>query len=134
MLGFGLSNGLLVAWVVVQPADARLTAVVSTIGGVLVPLLAVPLCFGWPKRWWRTAGDDQLQLTRVPLLLGLGILTHSLGEVVFAYYVIAFDHPPPMPSLATIGFLGQYPFLLLARGQVVLPLGPGECRVEITLA
>ena len=56
MLGFGLSNGLLVAWVVVQPADARLTAVVSTIGGVLVPLLAVPLCFGWPKRWWRTAG------------------------------------------------------------------------------
>ena len=74
-------------------------------------------------------GDDQLQSTRVPLLLGLGILTHSLGEVVFAYYVIAFDRPPPMPSLATIGFLGQYPFLLLARGQVVLPLGPGECRV-----
>jgi len=39
--------------------------------------------------------------------------------VAFTWYVLALNRPPPMPSFATIGFLGQYPFLLL--GILLLP-------------
>jgi hypothetical protein len=47
-------------------------------------------------------------------LLGVGILSYTLGRVVFTYYVWVLDRLPPMPSYATIGFLGQYPVLLVS--------------------
>src|SRR3954447_13836942 len=122
-------NLLLVAWVLVAPAGTRATAIVSNVGGVLVALLSLPLCFGsLADRPTLFAGQR-----RVPTLLGLGILTHALGQVVFAYYVIALDRPPPMPSLATIGFLGQYPFFLLAI--LLLPARPipGAARARVAL-
>ena len=67
-------------------------------------------------------------------LLGLGILSYTLGRIVFTYYVWVLDRLPPMPSYATIGFLGQYPFLLLGI-LLLLPArtGSGASRVRVAL-
>jgi len=117
-------NLLLVAWVLLQPAGPRVSPIVSNIGGFVGPLLVLPLCFGG-LRWARgasRAGDRGTETTprRWPAtLLGIGILTYALGQVAFTWYVLALNRPPPMPSFATIGFLGQYPFLLL--GILLLP-------------
>jgi hypothetical protein len=73
--------------------------------------------------------------------------------VAFTWYVWALNQPPPMPSYATIGFLGQYPFLLLGillqvsqgdetrqfdlklyGGQVIVPMIKGHCEVDITFS
>jgi len=123
-----LFNVLLVVWVLFQPAGPRVSPVVSNIGGLVGPLLALPLCFGVLDGWvWRRGETPRTEdPTRVmtgqrwaPILLGMGILCYALGQLVFTYYVLALNRPPPMPSLATIGFLGQYPFLLL--GILLLP-------------
>ncbi len=66
-------------------------------------------------------------------MLGTGILIYAFGQVVFTYYVWVLGHPPPMPSVATIGFLGQYPFLLL--GILMLPARtiPVAARTRVAL-
>src|SRR5215213_4311001 len=125
-----LFNGLLVAWVLLKPGSDDMLALVVNATEFVGPLLVLPLCFGGPMRrmWWR--GDSQRDLgpavTRgkrwAPVLLGLGILSWVLGQMLFTYYEWALRQPPPLPSLADIGYLSVYPFLLL--GILLLPARP----------
>ena len=136
-----LFNVLLVVWVLLQPAGPRVSPVVGNIWGFVIPLLALSLCFGrvdgWV--WWRGASrteDRSAVMTSrrwSPVFLGVGILMYALGQIVFAFYLLALHRPPPMPSIATIGFLGQYPFLLL--GILLLPARtiPVASRTRVAL-
>ena len=55
-------------------------------------------------------------------MLGLGILSWVLGQAIFTYYEWALGRPPPLPSIADVGYLSVYPFLLL--GILLLPARP----------
>ncbi len=129
-------NVLLIAWVLLQPAGPRASQIVANAGGVIGPLLVLPLCL-W--RFREAAASDERSVVTTgrrwaPVLLGLGILSYTLGRIVFTYYVWVLDRLPPMPSYATIGFLGQYPFLLLGI-LLLLPArtGSGISRVRVAL-
>ena len=54
-----------------------------------------------------------------PVLLGMGILSYVLGQMLFTYYDLVLHQAPPFPSLADIGYLIEYPFFLL--GILLLP-------------
>src|SRR5215210_6853136 len=134
-------NLLLVVWVLFQPAGPRVSPIVSNIAGVVGPLLVLPLCFGglgWVRRREASGTNDGPAVTTgqrwAPILLGAGILSYALGRIVFTYYVAVLDRLPPMPSYATIGFLGQYPFLLLGI-LLLLPARttPGGSRKRVAL-
>src|SRR5215204_1030131 len=125
-----LFNGLLVAVVLFKPvSDATLALVVNT-AEFIGPLLVVPLCFGGllGRMWGRGASQARLgtAVTRgrrwAPVLLGLGILSWVLGQAIFTYYEWALGQPPPLPSIADVGYLSVYPFLLL--GILLLPARP----------
>jgi hypothetical protein len=122
-------NALLVAWAIFQPAGPLVSQAVMSTGGVVGPLLALPLCYWGYREAFRTGGWRW-----APVLLGLGILSYTLGRIVFTYYVWVLDRLPPMPSFATIGFLGQYPFLLLGI-LLLLPArtASGASRARIAL-
>jgi PAS domain S-box-containing protein len=125
-----LFNGLLVAVVLLKPGSDDMLALVVNAAEFVGPLLVLPLCFGGlMRRMWRR-GDSQTDLgpavTRgqrwAPGLLGLGILSWALGQMLFTYYEWVLDQPPPLPSLADVGYLSVYPFLLL--GILLLPARP----------
>src|SRR5215204_6589366 len=125
-----LFNGLLVAVVLFKPvSDATLALVVNT-AEFIGPLLVVPLCFGGllGRMWGRGASQARVgtAVTRgrrwAPVLLGLGILSWVLGQAIFTYYEWALGQPPPLPSIADVGYLSVYPFLLL--GILLLPARP----------
>jgi hypothetical protein len=59
----------------------------------------------------RAGGDERAALG--PVLLGLSILSWALGQMLFTYYEWGLDQPPPLPSIADVGYLSVYPFLLL---------------------
>jgi len=94
------------------------------------PLLALPLCFGGllRRRRWRGVfhADAGPVLTRgqrwASVLLGLGIVSWVLGQALFTYYEWVLHQPPPLPSLADLGYLSVYPFFLL--GILLLPARP----------
>jgi len=125
-----LFNGLLVAWILLAPGSDRLLAAVVNAAEFVGPLLVLPLCFGGLlRRMWRRAGsqtDVGPALTRgqswAPVLLGLGIVGWILGQMLFTYYEWVLHKPPPLPSVADIGYLSVYPFLLL--GILLLPARP----------
>jgi hypothetical protein len=121
-----LFNGLLVAWVLLKPGSDATVAIVVTVAEFVGPLLVLPLCFGGLRRLWRrgiSQTDSGPPVTIVqrwaPVLLGIGILSFAFGQMVFAYYEWVLQQAPPLPSLADVGFLSQYPFLLL--GILLLP-------------
>src|SRR3712207_2250751 len=125
-----LFNGLLVAWVLFKPGSDRMLALVVNAAEFVGPLLALPLCFGGLlKRIWRR-GESQRDVgpaeTRgqrwAPVLLGLGIVSWVLGQAVFTYYEWVLRQPPPLPSIADVGYLSVYPFLLI--GILLLPARP----------
>jgi PAS domain S-box-containing protein len=126
-----LFNGLLVALVILKPlSDVSLALVVNT-AQFVGPLLVVPLCFGGLLTWMWGRGASQAPVgtavTRggrrwAPVLLGLGILSWVLGQAIFTYYEWVLDQPPPLPSIADLGYLSVYPFLLL--GILLLPARP----------
>jgi len=125
-----LFNGLLIAVVLLKPgSDVTLALVVNT-AQFIGPLLALPLCFGGLLRrvWGRGASQAHIgpAVTRgqrwAPVLLGLGIFSWALGQMVFTYYEWALGRPPPLPSIADVGYLSVYPFLLL--GILLLPARP----------
>src|SRR5215211_3071029 len=125
-----LFNGLLVAWILLAPGSDRMLALVVNTAEFVGPLLALPLCFGGLlRRLWRrgeSQTDVEPAVTRgqrwAPVLLGMGILSWVLGQAVFTFYEWVLHQPPPLPSLADIGFLSVYPFLLL--GILLLPARP----------
>src|SRR5215216_3915180 len=125
-----LFNGLLVAVVLFKPvSDATLALVVNT-AQFVGPLLVVPLCFGGLLRWMWGRGTSQAPVGSAvtkgqrwaPVLLGLGILSWVLGQAIFTYYEWVLGQPPPLPSIADVGYLSVYPFFLL--GILLLPARP----------
>ena len=125
-----LFNGLLVGVVLFKPVSDATLALVVNAAQFIGPLLALPLCFGGLLRrgWGRGASQAHVgtAVTRgqrwAPVLLGLGILCWVLGQMVFTYYEWALGRPPPLPSIADVGYLSVYPFLLL--GILLLPSRP----------
>src|SRR3712207_4684153 len=125
-----LFNGLLLAWVLLEPGDDRVFAIVVNVAGFIGPLLVLPLCFGGLLGWmWRRGAsrtDNQPAAKTgqrlAPVLLGLGILSYALGQMIFTYYELVLHQAPPFPSLADIGYLIEYPFFLL--GILLLPARP----------
>src|SRR5918992_368541 len=125
-----LFNGLLVAWILLKPGSDRMLALVVNTAEFVGPLLVLPLCFGGLLRrvWGR--GDSQTDVEPAvtirqrwaPVLLGLGIISWVLGQAIFTYYEWVLDQPPPLPSIADVGYLSVYPFLLL--GILLLPARP----------
>src|ERR687898_434334 len=135
-----LFNGLLVAWVLLKPGGDRTLALVVNTAQFVGPLLALPLCFGGLLRWkWRrrvSQPDVGPIVTRgqrwAPVLLGMGILSWVLGQAIFTYYEWALRQPPPLPSLADVGYLSVQPFLLL--GILLLPALPVPVASRTRLA
>ena len=125
-----LFNGLLVALVLVKPLSDATLALVVNAAEFIGPLLAIPLCFGGllVRVWGRGASPahEGPAVTRgqrwASVLLGLGILSWVLGQMIFTYYEWALGRPPPLPSIADVGYLSVYPFLLL--GILLLPARP----------
>ena len=124
-----LFNGLLAAWVLLKPGSDAVFATVVNVAEFVGPLLVLPLCFGGLRRMWRrgvSQTDVELAVTRgqrwAPVPLGIGILSFAFGQMVFTYYERALQEAPPLPSLADVGFLSAYPFLLL--GILLLPARP----------
>src|SRR5918997_380895 len=135
-----LFNGLLVAWVLLKLGSDRTLALVVNTAQFVGPLLALPLCFGGLLRWkWRrvpSQPDTGPTGTRAPpwarVLLGMGIVSWVLGQAIFTYYEWALRQPPPLPSLADVGYLSVYPFLLL--GILLLPARPVPVASRTRLA
>ena len=135
-----LFNVLLVAWIVLKPGSDRLLAAVVNAAQFVGPLLAVPLCFGGLLRWkWQ--GTSQVVVGPptprrgqrwAPVLLGLGILSWVVGQAVFTYYEWVLRQPPPLPSLADLGYLSVYPFLLV--GILLLPARPVPAASRMRIA
>src|SRR5918997_570065 len=125
-----LFNGLLVAVVLFKLGSDATLALVVNAAEFIGPLLVVPLCFGGLLTWmWRRGTSEARvgpEVTRgqrwAPVLLGLGILSWVLGQAIFTYYEWVLDQPPPLPSIADVGYLSVYPFLLL--GILLLPARP----------
>src|SRR5829696_9059331 len=135
-----LFNGLLVAWVLLNPGSDRTLALVVNTAQFVGPLLALPLCFRGLLRWkWRprvSQPDVGPTVTGgqrwAPVLLGMGIVSWVLGQAIFTYYEWALRQPPPLPSLADVGYLSVQPFLLL--GILLLPALPVPVASRTRLA
>jgi hypothetical protein len=69
----------------------------------------------------------------VPLLLGLGILSYVIGQVIWTYNENIVHLTVLFPSWADAGYLGSYPFVLLAL--LLLPTQPlpASARTRIAL-
>jgi PAS domain S-box-containing protein len=126
-----LFNGPLVALVLLNPiSDATLALVVNAAQFIGPLLAALPLCFGgllglvWTRRTPQARGAPGVRRGQrwAPVFLGLGILSWSLGQMIFTYYEWVLGRPPPLPSIADVGYLSVYPFLLL--GILLLPARP----------
>src|SRR5215208_4307213 len=135
-----LFNGLLVVWVLIKPgSDATLALVVNS-AQFVGPLLVVPLCFGRLLRLMWRRGLSQTDIgpavTRgqrwPPILLGLGILCWVFGQALFTFYEWVLGQPPPLPSIADVGYLSVYPFFLL--GILLLPARPVPVTARTRLA
>jgi serine phosphatase RsbU (regulator of sigma subunit)/anti-sigma regulatory factor (Ser/Thr protein kinase) len=135
-----LFNGLLVVWVLIKPGSDAMLALVVNSAQFVGPLLVVPLCFGRLLRlMWRrglSQTDVGPAVTRgqrwAPILLGLGILCWVFGQALFTFYEWVLGQPPPLPSIADVGYLSVYPFLLL--GILLLPSRPVPVTARTRLA
>src|SRR5918997_176451 len=134
-----LFNGLLVAWILFAPGSDRLLAAVVNAAQFVGPLLALPLCFGGLLKRWSGVSHAEVgpaALRRgqrwAPVFLGLGVLSWVVGQMVFTYYEWVLRQPPPLPSLADLGYLSVYPFLLL--GILLLPARPVPAASRMRIA
>jgi hypothetical protein len=108
-----LFNGLLVAWVLIKPGSDAMLALVVNSAEFVGPLLVVPLCLGGLLRlmWGRGASQAYVgpAVTRgqrwAPILLGFGLLSWVLGQMIFTFYEWVLGQPPPLPSIADVGYL-----------------------------
>src|ERR671913_431515 len=136
-----LFNGLLVAWVLLEPGSDAMLALVVNSAQFVGPLLVLPLCFGVLLRRMRGRGASQTDVGPAavtigrrwaPILLGLGILSWVFGQALFTFYEWVLGQPPPLPSIADVGYLSVYPFLLL--GILLLPARPVPVASRTRLA
>jgi hypothetical protein len=68
----------------------------------------------------------------VPLLLGLGILSYVIGQVIWTYNENIVHLTVLFPSWADAGYLGSYPFILLAL--LLLPTHPLPANTRTRIA
>src|SRR5215216_3394529 len=135
-----LFNGLLLAWALFEPAGNRVSAIVVNVAGFVGPLLVLPLCFGGLLAWvWRRGASRTYNQPAVmtgqrlgPVLLGMGILCYVLGQMYFTFYDLVLQQIPPFPSIADVGYLSVYPFLLL--GILLLPARPIPVALRARIA
>ena len=125
-----LFNGLLVALVLAKPVGDADACPRGQRGAVRWSAARTALVLRWATKAGvgarshpsaRRASSDQ-RAALAPVLLGLGILSGFLGQAIFTYYEWALGRPPPLPSIADVGYLSVYPFLLL--GILLLPARP----------
>src|SRR5215211_3984166 len=135
-----LFNILLVAWMLLKPRGDRVAAVVLNAAGFVGPLLVLPLCFGGLLRpmWRREASLTDNVPTVITgqrwatILLGMGIICWIFAQMLFTYYDLVLHQAAPFPSLADVGYLSLYPFLLL--GILLLPARPVPVASRTRLA
>ena len=68
----------------------------------------------------------------VPLLLGLGILSYVIGQAIWTYNEDVVHLTVLFPSWADAGYLGSYPFILLAL--LLLPTHPLPASTRMRIA
>ncbi len=139
-----LLSGLFVAYVLIQPGghqgvnlgDNLLQGLLEGVG----LLLTLPLWLPGDGRMKSSArsllpertGTNSTQRW-VPLLLSLALVCYILGQAIWTYNENIAHLPVLFPSWADAGYLGSYPFVLLAI--LLLPHRPlsGQKRVRILL-
>ncbi|MFL5693619.1 MAG: sensor histidine kinase [Ktedonobacteraceae bacterium] len=139
-----LLSGFFVAYLLVKPGPPQtVTLVDNLIQGLLEGVglfLALPLWLFWGGRKGPSA-DSPLPNASVtspsqrwlPLLLSLAILSYIIGQGIWTYNENIAHLSVLFPTWADIGFLGSYPFVLLAI--LLLPRRPlpVQTRVRIFL-
>ena len=131
--------GAFSAWNLIKPGSHDLFLAVNDIGQMVGQVLMVPFCFSgvWQLSRQglssRSVPAGRRSECWVPVLLGLSLISESIGLGIYAYYEIILHQLAPFPSWADVGLLGAYPFLLLAI--LLLPSRPmaGVIRVRILL-
>jgi hypothetical protein len=111
-------NLLLLGWVVLRPGSSAVFLAVDNVAQFLGPILVLALCLVSARRAARSGARGVQRWA--PLLLGLGALCESLGQVIYTVYeqVLGFS-TPPFPSWADAIYLWAYPFML--AGILLLP-------------
>ncbi len=119
-------NGILAVWLLLKPGGHELVVAVDNVAQFVGPLLTLPLCFGRVARPStrasappRTVSSARAGHRWAPILLGLGVLSQAIGQIIFTCYEQIARQPAPVPSWADVGYLTLYPSLLL--GILVLP-------------
>jgi hypothetical protein len=139
-------TGLFVTYLLVKPAGPQsVTFVDNIIQGLLEGvglLLALPLFMQGinrirqsPPSFAERVAPAKTGQRWVPLLLGLGILSYIIGQVLWTYNENILQLPASQlfPTWADAGFLGSYPFVLIAL--LLLPTRPlaADTRTRIVL-
>ncbi len=139
-----LLSGLFVIYLLSKAGTPQtVTLVDNLIQGLLEGVglfLTLPLWLPGGGRMWPparsllpgAAGMNPVQRW-VPLLLGLGILSYIIGQAIWTYNENIAHLPMLFPSWADAGYLGSYPFVLLAI--LLLPRRPlvAVARVGVLL-
>jgi len=116
-------NGLFILWQHLHPANQNTFVAVDNVAQFLGPLLVLPWRLARPWSWRRGAdnpsGRARTRGSWSPILLGLGILSWALGQVVWTYEESVL-HQPPFPSWSDVGYLAGYPIITL--GILLLPV------------
>src|SRR5947209_2237849 len=139
-------TGLFVAYLLIKPGGPERVAFVDNIIQGLLEgvglLLALPLFVRGigrirqsPPSFAERVAPAKTSQRWVPLLLGLGILSYIIGQVLWTYNENILQLPASQlfPTWADAGFLGSYPFVLIAL--LLLPTRPlaADTRTRIVL-
>src|SRR5260370_17269932 len=139
-------TGLFVAYLLVKPGGpARVTFVDNIMQGLVEGvglILAVPFFIQVIDRIRQSPPSFAERVTPaktsqrwVPLLLGLAILSYIIGQVLWTYNENILQLPASQlfPTWADAGYLGSYPFVLIAL--LLLPTRPlaADTRTRIVL-
>ena len=137
-------TGLFVAYLLIKPGGPKMVNLGDNIAQGL--LEAVGLLLTFPLLWQGSARGrrypapftGQVAPARtpqrwVPLLLGLAILSYIVGQALWTYNENIAHLAVLFPTWADAGFLGSYPFVMLAL--LLLPTRPltGDTRTRILL-
>lgn len=111
--------GAFAAWNLIRPGSSTFFLIVNDLAQLVGQLLMVPVCLlgmgklmGWGHSYRSATGRGVRRW--VPILLGLSLLSESLGLCIYAYYELVLHQFAPFPSWADAGLLGAYPFLFVA--------------------
>ncbi len=118
-------SGLFSAYLLYKPGGPHMVILVDNLTQGLLEgvglLLTLPLWLSRGGQMGSPAGASQpgaaaASFTQrwVPLLLGLGIMSYIIGQAVWTYNENIAHLPVLFPSWADAGYLGSYPFVLLA--------------------